>query len=208
MPSERVPPERVPPERVPPERVPPERVPPPPPPVRVPPESEAKREAKRQEFAGSTGWQQGFVIWALKPPYASRADVASFHYKNPPPGFIKVKGGPEAAFRSIQTMTGKAPEKLRIDLGFEDILIQGPKRKPGAPGAIGFKQDIEQKTTGDITITSTGSGKPRVTKGVAEEPLAINPLQSSKMPAEIAERIGSISAKIVNGKPVIKVKRL
>jgi len=51
--------------------------------------------------------------------------------------------------------------------------------------------------------------KPRVTKGVVEETLAINPTESSKMPKEVAAAIGSYKAKVTpEGKVKIKVRRL
>jgi len=71
------------------------------------------------------------------------------------------------------------------------------------------KKFIKQKTAGDITITSSGKGKPRVTKGEATEPLEVNPTGSSKMPKEVAAAIGSYNAKVTpEGKVKVKVKRL
>jgi hypothetical protein len=196
------PPKEVPP--APPPEVPPE-VPPERPPVAA---GVSKGEEKRQEFKGAITWRQGFGWWSIKAPYESQADVAFFKGE-PPPNAQIVKGGPKSAFRSIQTITGKAPEKLRVDLGIYDVLVRAPKKKPGAPGAIEFKRDVEQKTTGDITITSTGRGKPRVTKSEATETLEVNPTGSSKMPADIAKKIGSVSAKVTSdGKVKLKVKRL
>jgi hypothetical protein len=166
----------------------------------------AKREERRREFAGAIGWKQGFVIYAIKAPYAGKEDVGVFHHKNPPPNFTMVKGGPGAAFRSIQAITGKPPSKLRIDLGFEDILIAAPKKKPGEPGTIKFERDIEQKTTGDIII---GRGRPRVSKGMVEETIPIVPIGNTKMPKEVASAIGSYTAKVEPGGRVkIKVRRL
>ncbi len=195
-------------------RVPPperQRVPPPVPKTGIPlllSSSAEIAKAKRKEFAGAVTWKQGFGWWAIKAPYASQADVAFFRGK-PPPNAEIVKGGPKSAFRSIQTITGKPPEKLKVDLGIMDILISKPKKKPGAAGAISFKQDVEQKPGGDITITSTGKVRPKVTKGEVEESVAINPLKGNKMPTEIAKQIGSYSAKITpEGKLKIKVRRL
>jgi len=179
-------------------------------------ENETKlSQAKRQDFAGAIAWRQGALgkppkdVWyAVKAPYASQDDVGVF-IGEPPPNAQIIKGGAKSAYRSIQTITGKAPETLKIDLGFQDIIISGPHRKPGAPGTIRFKQDIGQRTTGDITITSTGRGKPRVIKGVAEETVIVNPLGSSKMPAEVAAAIGSYNAKVTpEGKIKLKVRRL
>ena len=109
-----------------------------------------KRKWTPEEAKGAIAWKQGFLWLAIKRPYRSTADVAFF--KKLPPGVTKVKGGPKSAYRSIQAMTGKAPTKLLIDMGIMDITVKKPKRTPGKAGAISFKQDIEQKTKGDITI--------------------------------------------------------
>ena len=148
-------------------------------------------------------------VWlAIKQPYAGRED-AEFFLGKPPPNAQIVKGGPNSAYKSIQAITGLSPKKLKIDLGIMDILISKPKKKPGAPGAIAFKQDRGQRTVGDITISSTGRGNPRVTKGTTEESVSVNPIGSSKMPAEIAKQIGSVSAKLTSdGRVKLRVRRL
>ena len=52
-------------------------------------------------------------------------------------------------------------------------------------------------------------GKPRIIKGFLEEPIEINPLESSKMPPEVAAAIGSYSAKVTpEGRVKIRVRRL
>lgn len=58
------------------------------------------------------------------------------------------------------------------------------------------------------TVGKKGKIKPRVTKGITEETESVSPLTSSKMPPEVAAAIGSLSAKVVDGKPKIKVRRL
>jgi len=167
-----------------------------------------KKEARRQEFAGATTWKQGFGWWAVKEPYAGKED-AMFFKGTPPPNAKIIKGGAKSAFRSIQQISGRSPEDLKIDLGFQDILISKAKKKPGAAGAIRFRPDPGQKTTGDITVTSTPRGKPRVTRGTVDESTPVMPpLGQTKMSRGIAEMIGSVDAKIVDGKPKIKVKRL
>ena len=48
-----------------------------------------------------------------------------------------------------------------------------------------------------------------MTKGTVEESLIINPIKSSKMPTDVAVKIGSYSAKMgPDGKLRVKVKRL
>ena len=200
------------------------RIPPPPPrPPRTPrlseviPGNTVKRvtEKRLQEFAGALTWYMGELkgeggrlepqYWAIKAPFNSQDDVG--HFNELPPNAIFVEGGPEAAYRSIQTITGKAPEKLAVDLGIMDILISSPTKKPGKPGAIKFVKDVKQTTTGDITI---GPRRPKVTKGTVEESLTVNPpLGSSKMPAAVAAAIGSYKGKVTpEGKVVVKVRRL
>jgi hypothetical protein len=194
--------------------VPPE-VPPVPPPE-IPPkypvspgEKATTQERKRQEFAGAITWRQGIGWWAIRSPYRSPADAAFFR-GTPPPNAILIKGGPRSAYRSIQTLTGLPPEKLAIDMGIFDILIGKPHRKPGEPGAIRFKKDIGQKTIGDITITKTGRGRPKVTRSTVTEGISVAPpIGNSRMPAAIAKQIGSVSAKFTSeGKLRLKVKRL
>ena len=63
-----------------------------------------------------------------------------------------MKGGVKSAYKSIQTLTGKPPEKLALDMGMMDILISKPKVAPGSEGAIKYTRDIKQKTTGDISL--------------------------------------------------------
>jgi hypothetical protein len=183
--------------------VPAPRPEPPPPTKPIPAGTQARKEARRQEFAGATTWKQGFGWWAVKEPYSSPDDVA-FFYGEPPPDAQIVKGGVRSAFRSIQSVTGKTPDDLKIDLGIQDILISSPKKKPGAPGAIRFKPDPKQKTRGDITITSTGRGEPRVTVAMVEERLPAPQLGSNKMPADVAEKIGSYNVKVT---PDGKIKK-
>lgn len=148
---------------------------------------------KREEFKGAIAWKQGFGWWCVKAPYKNRSDAA-FFYKHPPVGAKIVKEGLKSALRSIQTITGIPPEKLRIDLGIMDITIREPGSKPGKPGAIEYERDIEQKKKGDITIT----------KGSEEVPLIDN-----KMPKEAALAVGSYDAKVTpSGEVKVKVRRL
>jgi hypothetical protein len=175
-------------------------------------ETKAKQEAKRREFAGAITWRQGALgkppkgVWyAVKAPYSDIEDVGVF-IGEPPPDAQIVKGGAKSAFRSIQTITGNPPKKLKIDLGFQDVLIRAPKKRPGERGAIWFERDIGQRTMGDITI---GRGRPRVTKETVKESVAVNPIGSSRMPKEVAMAIGSYKAKITpEGKVKLKVRRL
>jgi hypothetical protein len=173
-----------------------------------------KTEERRQEFAGAITWRQGAlgrknpkpVWWAVKAPYSRQEDVGLF-IGEPPPDAEIVEGGAESAYRSIQTITGKAPEKLKIDLGIKDIIIQSPDKKPGKEGAIAYVDDPEQETTGDITI---GPRRPKVTKSTVTETLDVrSALGSSKMPANVAAAIGSYKGKVTpEGKVVVKVRRL
>ena len=85
-------------------------------------------------------------LYVIKAPYKSKSDVA-FFYKEPPPGAKIVSGGAGSALRSIQTLTGKAPSKLTIDLGIMDIVIEKGK-------VIRFKRDTKQKTKSDLQISN------------------------------------------------------
>jgi len=118
-------------------------------------------EAKRESFRGALTWRQGAlgkdkkdVYIAIKEPYRGPEDVAYFIGQTPP-GAIVVSGAKKAA-RTIQQITGKAPGKLLIDMGIMDIKIEKPTQSPGTKGAIAFTRDLDEKTTGTITI---GAGK-------------------------------------------------
>jgi hypothetical protein len=117
---------------------------------------EAKQKQIRDAFNGSIVWRQGFGWWAIKDPYKSKSDVA-FFYKEPPPNARQVEGGAGSALRSIQTITGKPPHKLTVDLGIQDIVIEGGR-------TIKFKRDVKNKTHGDIQIKGYSVSQVRQTQ--------------------------------------------
>lgn len=94
------------------------------------------------------------VWYVVKSPYITYEVLVG----KLPIGVKKVKGGAKSALRSIQTITGKPPRELMIDLGIMDVHITSPKGV-GEPGAIRYKRDIKQRTRGHITV-----GKPRFKK--------------------------------------------
>lgn len=149
-------PPSVPPREPPPREPPPPRRPPPP---KSPPRRRTIQErlsgmkARRQDFAGAIGWKQGFVVYALKEPYRSQTDVGIFSAKNPPPG-MKIVDGPGSAYRTIQTITGRPPDKLAIDMGIMDVIALKGKR-------LKFRPDLEQMTAGDIVLGSPARNKRR-----------------------------------------------
>jgi hypothetical protein len=112
-------------------------------------------EQKREAFAGSLIWKQGFGFWAIKSPYATQNDIAFF--KTPPRGATIVEGA-GAAYRSIQQLTGKPPSKeLKIPLGVVTVTIKNPQYKAGASGAIKYKMNVAAKrgkATGVVRIVS------------------------------------------------------
>ena len=127
----------------------------------------------------------------------------------PPPNAQIVEGGADSAYHSIQSITGNAPEELKVDLGIMNIGIDSPTKKPGKPGAITFERDVKQETTGDITIGPRRK-RPKVTVSTVTETLDVrSALGRSRMPASVAAAIGSYKGKITpEGKLVVKVRRL
>lgn len=130
----------------------------PPPPAITAPRTEEER--KQLSKKGSIAWRQGMVtlkgvrvpVWyKIHFPYRSDRDV-TIHFE-PPPG---AKGAPykgkRSAYRSIQLLTGVAPDKLFIDMGIQDIHITEPA-EPGKIGAIKFKSDPQEKTKGHIQLS-------------------------------------------------------
>lgn len=98
---------------------------------------------------GSIAWRQGALngqpVWYLvRYPFETERDVTRY-IGSLPPGVRDVVHGKGSALRSIQTVTGKAPDKLVIDLGVQDITIFRGE-------TILYTQDEEQETRGDITI--------------------------------------------------------
>jgi len=136
--------------------------PPPPPPPDIGKgrkKSEDKDEDKKKKgkVKGAIAWRQGAVgrppqdVWyVIQDPYARMADV-TIYIGVLPDGVKDVKPGKGSALRSIQTITGKPPAKLDIDLGIQDITITNPIGV-GKQGAIVYSQDSNEQTWGDITI--------------------------------------------------------
>jgi hypothetical protein len=116
---------------------------------------QTQSEKRREEFAGSLGWSQGFGGWYIKAPYSRKEDIAFF--RTPPPGAVLLKGA-GAAYRSIQQLTGKPPSKeLQIPLGVVTVKIKNPQYKAGASGAITYKMNKaakKGKATGAVRIVS------------------------------------------------------
>ena len=102
---------------------------------------------------GTVAWRQGEIngkaIWyVVNYPYASNKDV--FRYIGElPEGVKNVKDGKGSALKSIQLITGRAPEQLTIDLGIQDVIIVSARGK--AP-SISFRADPEQKTKNKLSI--------------------------------------------------------
>ena len=69
------------------------------------------------------------------------------------PKGAQVEKGKFSAYKTIQLLTGKAPDFLiNIDSGNQDIEVFRPTRKPGKRGAYKSKLDRGQKTTGNIQL--------------------------------------------------------
>lgn len=120
------------------------------------PAEEEKKPWTEKEVRSAVAWKQGIVYWAVKAPYASSADIRPF--KTPPKG-MKISPDAKTAYETIQRLTkGKPPVSLNIDMGIMDIGITTPKREPGAKGAIRFKADPGQRTTGQLTVKKMSSG--------------------------------------------------
>jgi hypothetical protein len=193
----------------------PPRPPPRIPPLRAPPirlKTPLAEAARAREFAGAITWRQGMlgrknkrpVYIAIKAPYAGPEDVQYF-LGQPPPNTQPVKGGAKEAYRSVQTITGKPPERLFVDMGIYDVLLKAPGKTPGRPGAIQFRRDVGQQVRGDITI---GRDQPRV---IHEEPVvetvAAAPLLKPVLSKETAKAIGAYSVDVKNGIPRLKLRR-
>ena len=109
------------------------------------------RDQKMRAFEGALGWKQGFGYWFVKAPYKTNADVAFF--RTPPPNAQVVEGGANAAYRSIQQLTGKPPSRaLKIPLGIVTVRIKKPSYKAGESGAISFKMNKSAKKGRDTGI--------------------------------------------------------
>lgn len=109
---------------------------------------EIEKTAEGFDPRGTIAWYSGMVghdsVWYVaKYPYETEDDLTAY-IGVLPPGVTPVEGGEGAALRSLQLITGKPPEQLRIDLGVQDITLRGK--------SISFTQDREQKTRGDITV--------------------------------------------------------
>jgi hypothetical protein len=102
-------------------------------------DSQSTDDKRREKFAGSLGWKQGFGYYAIKHPYTKTSDIAFF--KVPPDGFKLVQGA-NTAYRTIQQITGKPPTKeIKVNMGIVNVHISKPSYKAGDKGAIKFQQN-------------------------------------------------------------------
>jgi hypothetical protein len=154
---------------------------PPPKIILLPSRDQEKEEERRATFKGAITWRQGFGWWALKAPYSTKDDVAFF--MRPPQGARVVKG-PESAYRTIQTLTGKPPARLVLDMGIMDVTIQKPTRTAGKRGSITFRPDKGQRSTGNISLrtnlVSTKRGQVFHTRIPGDTLLSRRPLGRAK----------------------------
>jgi hypothetical protein len=128
------------------------KIPPPP-----PPSNDSSEKWTKKEIRSAVAWKQGIGYWAIKAPYKSKDDARFF--AKPPKG-MKVSANAKTAFETIQTITGSAPGKLRIDMGIQDITIRRPSGV-GRRGSISFTRDTKQKTTGDLRLGHKAGSKRR-----------------------------------------------
>lgn len=107
---------------------------------------EAKGKDKKEKDVGIIAWKQGVVVIAVYYPYKSKKDVKVYHYKHLPPELeqVRIHKGIKSAMKSLTLITGKAPERLTLDLGIQDVIIKGK--------SIRFVSDPEQKTVSDIDL--------------------------------------------------------
>ena len=148
-------------------RVPSRRVPPPPKKgVRLPIIFKSDEE-KRKLLKGAIAFRMGKVgkldkWYVVTWPYKTAKDVTLYLTEDPPPGVRDVKDGLRSAYKSIQLITGKAPEYLTMDEGAMDIIVRSPSGK-GSP-SISFKPDPKGKTRSRIKLKK---GRMKVIKGLS-----------------------------------------
>jgi len=118
---------------------------------------DALLEAKREAFRGALTWAQGAlgkdkkpVYIAIKQPYESDDDIGYF-IGEPPPGAIMQKGS-RTPYETIQQISGKAPEKLKVKVGFMTATVTKPDQSPGKEGAIDFISDPKDKVPDDLDV--------------------------------------------------------
>jgi len=120
-------------------------------------------KVKRYPITWRLGELKGVPMWwVISPPYETKADVKLLGYR---PEGAKVVKDQLSAYQTIQGLGGNAEITLHLDLGTQDILIDDPTRKPGKKGAIRFRADPKQKTTGDIDLTGVKLRPRGIVKG-------------------------------------------
>jgi len=159
-PEESVPPKlTVPPEeQIPPaERTPPPPLTPPSPEERIPPPAGGvvEEEKVKGEEPAPVAWRQGFGWWVIKPPYQTNEDIYFVYGDDSsklPAGVKLVRGGPGSAYRAIQALGYVPASEIKLDLGFQDVIIRRPST-PGRPGAITYIPDRHGRTRHSISVT-------------------------------------------------------
>ena len=112
--------------------------------------SKEKSDARIRASKSAHTWKQGMFWRVTVWPYRAAKD----HWltRGLPLGATDVKKGAGVAYRSIQQIKGASPKEVSYDMGFQDVFVRRPSRKPGKKGAIKFKRDPRQKTTQRISL--------------------------------------------------------
>jgi len=149
------------------------------------------QEQKRALFKNSIAWKQGFGWWAIK---KINGKWQKAFFRKPPEGARLVAGGLKSAYKTIQSIYGDSPEILTGDLGFMDITINRPDKNPGKAGAIKFKPDIENKTHGDVQLsTAIAKGGHSVLEN--EQPITPElPVETTPLPEPVPVKAVGINA--------------
>lgn len=106
-------------------------------------------EWTEEQIKSAVAWKMGVVIYAIKSPYSSKADIKVWPVDEAPSGLrlISIHKGKGSASRSYIPLKGKPPKSQKqLDIGITDALFSSK--------GLRFRADPGMKTVGDMSVSN------------------------------------------------------